>query len=807
VAIQLGSREEPYAALAQLLQDVQTRRVPHVGLPEQVELARLVPLAFPDVQPSQSSLSAPRLHAALRHWAQRLREAGVHRLVLDDVHHADAASQLAFGSMLTTPEGQAPVLPLLLAHGAGEIEPGLTELLVAAQAQGQLHSVALPRLTQQGVLALLKAMHDEHAETHAVQLLQRTGGNPLFVIELAQHFLEKAQSQAPVAGNLEALLRARLGRCSAEAQQLAAVAAVATKDFSVDLAVAVTARSALTLMPAWFELQECGLFADHGLAHDLVRDAALAALPKAIGRNLHRQVARYLEAQGFMGQRVLTHWLAAEDFDAALPHAVRQLDDATVAGLDTEPKGLELLALMQRLSDTALLANLWLSAEVNGYEDEIVLPSELRRSVGVLVERVSGLAQGVAAQAWLAFERARLMAAVSRRRCETLCAAVPLVGEASAQRAWIELVLAKTEGVLQGSSSRHLKSARAIIAVLPEGARKIRLLAGIDRMHGNAPSEVVNALRSLATAMRAARRRHDWGAVATIAVRVVEVAANRGLALTAWRFCRLLALPTAPVGTSELSLTTAARVDVLVLAAISVGRFGTALVLNERLSEVQDRQICAALAYVRLGQWERAKSLLERIEVDSSSDSIYALGMLLFGRLQLDRHDGVDPLPNIRRVIEIARGHGLSGLRLKLWQWDGLLSQGPQERIVKGTALLEEVRQAHLTVRLPRLLLELAEAHVQVGSAECRVLALEAARELRRGRGSWFDFAPENLVRCARLLQDSDPKVADALMRVAQRLAQQSLDDAPDFARESLVNEVPVNRVLLGAVAKASRSN
>jgi DNA-binding SARP family transcriptional activator len=39
VAIQLGSREEPYAALAQLLQDVQTRRVPHVGLPEQVELA------------------------------------------------------------------------------------------------------------------------------------------------------------------------------------------------------------------------------------------------------------------------------------------------------------------------------------------------------------------------------------------------------------------------------------------------------------------------------------------------------------------------------------------------------------------------------------------------------------------------------------------------------------------------------------------------------------------------------------------------------------------------------------------------
>jgi DNA-binding SARP family transcriptional activator len=77
VVIRPGARNEPYAALAQVLQEVQPRRAPRIGVPEQIELARLAPLAFPEVQPSQASLSAPRLHAALRQWAIRLKHAGV----------------------------------------------------------------------------------------------------------------------------------------------------------------------------------------------------------------------------------------------------------------------------------------------------------------------------------------------------------------------------------------------------------------------------------------------------------------------------------------------------------------------------------------------------------------------------------------------------------------------------------------------------------------------------------------------------------------------------------------------------------
>ena len=301
VAIRPGARDEPYAALAQLLQEVQPRRAPIIGMPEQVELARLAPLAFPEVQPSQSGLSAPRLHAALRHWAARLADAGVQRLVLDDLHHADAASQAAFAALLAPhDDGAAPPLPLLLAHRAGEIDAPLAEALVAAQVRGQARCIGLQRLSLQGVQSLLRAMQAGHDEALAARLLQRTGGNPLFLIELARQLQdapESAASDAATADNLDALLRSRLSGCSIDAQQLASVAAVAGQDFSVELASAVIGQPPLALMDAWNELQQRGLFADHGVAHELVRDAAVGLLPQAIGRTLHRQVAAFLEAQ------------------------------------------------------------------------------------------------------------------------------------------------------------------------------------------------------------------------------------------------------------------------------------------------------------------------------------------------------------------------------------------------------------------------------------------------------------------------------------------------------------------------------
>jgi DNA-binding SARP family transcriptional activator len=810
VSIHPGSRAQSYSALAQLLQEVQPRRAVRIGLPEQVELARLAPLAFADVQPSQAALSAPRLHAALRHWLERLHRAGLQQLVIDDLHYADAESQAALAALLgpaVQEQAQAlPTLPrLLLAHRSGEIEAGLAEALVSAQLGARLRMLALPRLSPQGVRTLLHAMQTQHSEALAAQLYQRTGGNPLFVIELAQQAQERAQASASAsADNLQTLLRTRLGACTLAAQQLAAVAAVAAHDFSVELAVAVTGLSALALMPAWSELQQRGLFADHGLAHELVREAVLATLPKAIARTLYRQVALHLEQQGLKGAAVLAHWLAAEDFDRALPHAVQQLDDATVAGVNTQPIELELLALMLRLSDPVLLANLWLSAGVNAEDYQMVLPTLVRRSLQALVERVSTLANSDAAAAWLAYERARLLDSsegVTKRAYDMLYAAAPLAGEATAERVRFEIAMTQLSIMTVGSSLGHMARARAIAAGLPEGPAKSRLSKQVQQLGSYNASEAIVTLRSQSAALRSARRRHDLAAVAAIKRQIFATSFARGLSLTKWRFSRLPSWSSASLNSSGLPLMNPALIDDFASAATCLGRFGTALAWGERSTTADFSVRNEIMSRLRLGQWEHARSLLAQTACDTPTASLVGIGFFVSVSPLLYAHDGVDPVPHLRRLTAMGRDRGLDGVRLKLWEWEYVrLGPGPQERMVTGASLVQELRQAPLQMRLPRILVDVAEAHAQAGSPGFRPLALEAARELRRGRGSLYDYLPENLVRCARLLQDSDPGVADASMHVARRFAQQSLDDVPADARETFIDEVPVNRLLLGGV-------
>ncbi len=325
-----GLKLEPYAAVAQLLHEVHPKRGPRIDMSEQIELARLAPLVFADVKPSQGALSVPRLHAALNHWLTRLAQVGVQVLMLDNLHRADAASQAAIGALLvlTASGGErgergGRAVALLLGYRNGEIEPALEETLVAAQVQRQARSIALSRLSLPEVQTLLRSMdaarYASNTDALSQQLFKRTGGNPLFVIELAQLALD--QDHGADAANLHALLRSRLEGCSAPAQQLAAVAAVAAEDFTVDLAAAVMGLPVLGLMRPWSELEQRGLFAEQGLAHDLVKMAVLAGLPQAFRHSLHCRAALHLESQGLQGAAVLHHLLAGSDVNRTPPPA------------------------------------------------------------------------------------------------------------------------------------------------------------------------------------------------------------------------------------------------------------------------------------------------------------------------------------------------------------------------------------------------------------------------------------------------------------------------------------------------------
>ncbi len=797
VVIQPGARNEPYGALAQVLQDVQPRRAALIGVPEQVELARLAPLAFPDVQASQASVSAPRLHAALRHWAGRLREAGVQRLVLDDVHYADAASQAAFAALLAPPDSAAQAPPtLLLAHRTDEIDAALAEALVAAQVRRQACCVALPRLSLQGVAALLEAMHAEHSQAQAARLLQRTGGNPLFVIELAEHGREQAE-QAGAGANLGALLRSRLAACSNAAQQLAAVAAVAVADFSVELAAVVTGQPPLALMPAWKELQQRGLFADNGLAHDLIRDAVLGTLPTPISRTLHRQVASHLEALGLKGARVLGHWLAADDFDHALPHAVRQLHATSAAGLNTLSLETELLGLIGRVSDAVLLDNLWLTAELQ----EITVHADWS-AVASLVGRVERTPNAEAAAGWLAFERARLLCNRDSQMAKSYAQLSEAAGRMSEQgvgRVRVELQLSDWAYQLNAQwAYPHVMRAKAAVSGLPAAPEHRRLRLSLEQMAtfclGN-----IESLRSKKAEIRVARRRQDLAAVAVASNELASWCVGKGLLRTA---CRLFRIDSQAV----LSHAALQEMEVthfeLAVVALSSGRFNAALhFLDFPLTDVtvEIRQIVRTFVWLRLGQWARVRAEAEGIDPQMLDRQPHALPAYAVARSDIDLHAGVDPLPALREVVVRARQLGVGGINEQLLAWQVTLrASAPEERMAIGADLIAHYRSEHADARrLPLTLLEVAEAHAQAGSAGCRALALEAARQLRRGRTVVVLYLPEALVRCARLLEASDPSEAASLMHVAQRWVRQALEHVPPDARASFVADVPVNRLLL----------
>ncbi len=804
VSVRPGARDEPYAALAQLLQELQARRAPRIGVPEQVELARLAPLAFPGVQASQAGLSAPRLHAALRHWAGRLREAGVQRMVIDDVHYADAASQAAFAALLVAPEHATHATPtLLLAHRTDEIDASLAEALVSAQVHRQARCVTLPRLSLQGVTALLEAMHSEHSQAQAARLLQRTGGNPLFVIELAEHAREQAE-QVGAGANLEALLRSRLTTCSIGAQQLAAVAAVAAADFSVELAAAVTGQPPLALMPAWSELQQRGLFADNGLAHDLIRDAVMGAVPTAIGRTLHRQVASHLEGLGTQGARVLGHWLAAQDFDHALPHAVHQLQAAGAAGLGTLKLENELLGLIGRVSDTVLLGNLWLTAnlkEVAVHADWSVMQA--------LVHRVERLHPTEAVVGWLAFEHARLLSHRDSQMAEAyaqLNEAAERMSDQGVERAWVELELCDWAYQLDARRAHaHVMRATTAVAALPVTSEHRRLRLALEQMATFCLGSL-DTLRSKQADIRVARRRHDLGAVAVTLDEIGSWCVGKGLMRTAYRRFRIDA---------RAGLTHAALQEIdaphfeLAVTALSAGRLDAALhFLDFPFTDVsvEIRQITRTLVWLRLGQWARARAQADEIDPRMLDRQPYCLQPHAIARRDIHLQAGTDPLPALREVVVRSRELGVGGINHQLLEWQvALRAAAPDERMAIGAGLIEHFRSEHADARrLPLTLLEVAEAHAEAGSAGGRTLALEAARELRRGRTVVVLYLPDGLVRCAKLLEATDPLEAASLMHVARRWVRQALPHVPEFARQSFMTQVPVNRLLFGDDAVAA---
>jgi len=256
------------------------------------------------------------LDAAVKH--------GLRAVVIDDLQYADAASVELLHAL-----AGSTACAWIIAMRSDELGPAARAFVDAHAASTTTLTLPLQPLSAEGIAALLDSLEIEGigGPAQAQVLRQRTGGNPMFLLETLKAALAagSAAGQAnalawPRAETVHRLIQQRLTRLGPLALKLARCAALAGQDFSSPLAGEVLGLQPLDLADAWSELEEAQILHDGAFAHDLIAEAALGLVPKAIARALHAEIGRILERAGGDPARIAAHWLAAAEPRKAAPH-------------------------------------------------------------------------------------------------------------------------------------------------------------------------------------------------------------------------------------------------------------------------------------------------------------------------------------------------------------------------------------------------------------------------------------------------------------------------------------------------------
>ncbi|MBS0435264.1 MAG: AAA family ATPase [Proteobacteria bacterium] len=313
VAARPGDAGVPFALIVRLLRALAERGMAAPDADTRRELSRLLP-EWGDAAPGHATPASPP--ALQRAVLAVLAGASPHidALMLDDLHFADAASLEMLTALVAADTLAALHFGLAQRpdEGAAELRT-LREALEEAQRLEIVHVKPLTRADLVELLASL-ALTGLQSDAAADELLARTGGNPLYVLETLKEYMvcgPTPEGRLPQPASVGVLIERRLRRLSAGALALARVAALARSDFSIDLAEAVLRTPALTLADAWRELETAQVLAGSSFVHDLVRDAVERSVPDDIARYVHGAIALHLERGGEEPARMATHWWAA----------------------------------------------------------------------------------------------------------------------------------------------------------------------------------------------------------------------------------------------------------------------------------------------------------------------------------------------------------------------------------------------------------------------------------------------------------------------------------------------------------------
>jgi serine/threonine protein kinase/tetratricopeptide (TPR) repeat protein len=259
-------------------------------------------------------------------------------LVVEDLHWVDP-STLEFLTLLLE---EIRSLPLML------IATYRPEFQAPSGQWSHRTQLGLSRLTQEEAATLVSRLTGEREVPADVrqQIIARTDGIPLFLEELTKAVFETGwtRGKADIPSTLSGSLAARLDGLG-PAKEVAQIASVIGRIFSIEVLEAIAPFDAATLRKRLDELIQTGLIHRSGLGprsrlsfkHALVQDAAYASLLAKDRQELHLKIAHLLEERelepaasvhpgaGDNDRMVLAHhWSAAVDVRQPEPESVRK---------------------------------------------------------------------------------------------------------------------------------------------------------------------------------------------------------------------------------------------------------------------------------------------------------------------------------------------------------------------------------------------------------------------------------------------------------------------------------------------------
>jgi DNA-binding CsgD family transcriptional regulator len=331
--LELGPDGPPFAPFASVLRglaaDLGMERLADLAGPGRVDLAGLVPeLGSPA---TSDPMGRGRMFEAMATLVERCAGDAPLVVVIEDLHWSDSSTRdlLRF---LTRTVGDAAVL-FVLTYRRDELDRRhpLLPWLVEVERLPSAHRIALERLDDAEVDALVHQVAGVVPDRAAARIRQRSQGIPFFVEELATC---AEQGSHAIPETLRDLMLTRLDRLSPRSREVLRVASAASSlvDHPVLLAVMGSDEAALdeALREAvWGQVLVVDADREaYAFRHALMREAVHEDLLPGEHARLHARYAEALEESGRPEQagEIAHHWMSAHEADRAFDWSLRAAD-------------------------------------------------------------------------------------------------------------------------------------------------------------------------------------------------------------------------------------------------------------------------------------------------------------------------------------------------------------------------------------------------------------------------------------------------------------------------------------------------